>query len=109
MVSQAPLLEFCYWTSHRALAGPRGQFLPVNKVTVLARTLQLSFLPNPWHEQHPQQQQQGPGGVTKRGGKAWGPMSSKAFFYPHLAHRARAIGEGKGTLASWAPSSTRQW
>lgn len=43
---QAPLLEFCYQTSHLAPAGPRGQLLPVNKATVLARTLQLSLLPS---------------------------------------------------------------
>lgn len=95
VVSQAPLLEFCYWTSPLSPAGPRGQFLPVNKVTVLARTLQLSFLPNPWHEQYPQQQQQGPGGVARRGGKPWGPMSSKP---PTPTWLTGPVGKGKGRL-----------
>lgn len=48
-VLEAPLLEFCYQTSHPACpqlgrgAGP----LPVNKVTVLARTLWPRLLPGP--------------------------------------------------------------
>lgn len=96
MVSQAPLLEFCYWTSHLAPAGPRGRLLPVNKVIVLARTQQLSFLPNSWHEQYPQQQQQGPGGATRRGGKAWGPISSKPPSTPTWL--IGPVGKGKGRL-----------
>lgn len=48
---QAPLLEFCYQTSHLPPAGPRGRLLPVNKVTVLARTLQAESPSQLRHEQ----------------------------------------------------------
>lgn len=51
VVLQAPLLEFCYQTSHPPLLGRGAGPLPVNKVTVLARTLQSRLLPSPWHEQ----------------------------------------------------------
>lgn len=51
VVLQVLLLEFCYQTSHPAPAPSRGQLSPVNKVTILARTLQPRLLPSLWHEQ----------------------------------------------------------
>lgn len=107
MVLQAPILEFCYQTAHLAPAGPRGQFLPVNKVTVLARTLQLSLLPSPSMSRLPSAAATGPRWSNKEGKEGMGSREQQASSLHDLAHRAS--GEGKGYFASWNPFCTRQW
>lgn len=94
---QAPLLEFCYQTALLASAGPRGQFLPVNKVTVLARTLQLSLLPSPSMSRPPSAAATGPRWSNKEGKEGMGgPMSSKPP--PSMTWLIGPVGKGRGTL-----------
>lgn len=96
MVLQAPLLEFCYQTSHPPLLGRGAGPLPVNKVTVLARTLQSRLLPSSNNRLQ----------VERQGEEGIGSHEPPDPSHHHLA--PRASGEGKGKFASWARSCTRQ-